>query len=179
MTAAPSEGSDATHSAHGSVVELRVNGALEKIPILQSDTLLQALRARLGLTGPKYGCGIGYCGACTVLIDGDVAHSCCILAGTMGGRDITTVEGLGEPDHLDPVQAAMLQEGALQCGYCTPGIVTTLRGLLDQQSDPDETIVREWLGGNICRCTGFESIVRAALRCTATSPGASTSGSDG
>lgn len=144
-------------------VEVTVNGVHHELQVPGHATLLQVLRDQLGLTGAKYGCGIGYCGACTVIVDGKPAHSCCLLGGTVDGADITTVESLEQAD-LHPVQQAMLDEGALQCGYCTPGFVMTICSLLEEHPQPSAEQVTTWLGGNICRCTGFASIVRAAVR---------------
>lgn len=145
---------------------LHVNGQERTIHCSSGDTLLDVLRDELGLTGAKFGCGIGYCGACTVLIDGAVGHACCLLAATLDGRHIQTVEGLGSDqpgaDQRDEVQQAFLDEGAVQCGYCTPGFVMSVRGLLDVTPEPTEQQARDFLTGNICRCTGFAAIVRAA-----------------
>jgi len=144
-------------------VDLTVNGTHHQLEVAGHETLLQVIRDHLGLTGTKYGCGIGYCGACTVIIDGRPAHSCCLLAGTLDGSRIDTVESLAQ-ERLHTVQQAMLDEGALQCGYCTPGFVMTIRSLLDEHPQPTSDQVTTWLGGNICRCTGFASIVRAVVR---------------
>lgn len=170
-------------------VSLSVNGRQRVIDCQPGDTLLEALRNALGLTGTKSGCEIGYCGACTVLVDGAAAHSCCLLAATMDGREITTIEGIGVPGEtaadaclesgpagggeadsrvgadedmgLDPVQAAFLETGAVQCGYCTPGFVVAVKALLAENPTPSEAEVRRYLTGNICRCSGFAAIVRA------------------
>jgi carbon-monoxide dehydrogenase small subunit len=144
-------------------VTLVVNGAPRALRCEPRETLLQVLRARCGLIGPKYGCGIGYCGACTVIVDGRLAHSCCLLAVTLDGSTVTTVEGLAESGRLSPAQSALVREGAIQCGYCTPGIAVTLHGLLAEQPQPTPEEARAHLVGNICRCTGFASIVRAAV----------------
>ena len=145
-------------------VFLSVNGRLRVIDCQPGDTLLEALRGPLGLTGTKSGCEIGYCGACTVLVDGAAAHSCCLLAATMDGREVTTIEGIGadENESLDPVQAAFLETGAVQCGYCTPGFVVSVKALLAENPTPSEAEIRRYLTGNICRCSGFAAIVRAA-----------------
>ena len=144
-------------------VSLSVNGRQRMIDCQPGDTLLETLRGPLGLTGTKSGCEIGYCGACTVLIDGAAAHSCCLLAATMDGREITTIEGIGpdENESLDPVQAAFLETGAVQCGYCTPGFVIAVKALLAENPAPSEAEIRRYLTGNICRCSGFVAIVRA------------------
>jgi carbon-monoxide dehydrogenase small subunit len=143
---------------------MRVNGETLSVTAPPSSTLLDVLRDQLGLEGTKLGCGIGYCGACTVLVDGEAAHSCCLLAGAVQDCEIVTVEGLGEKFELDIVQEAMLDEGAIQCGYCVPGFVMSIRAMLDEGGEPTESEVRRYLAGNICRCSGFASIVRAALR---------------
>ena len=145
-------------------VSLSVNGRQRVIDCRPGDTLLEALRNILGLTGTKSGCEIGYCGACTVLVDGAAAHSCCLLAATMDGREVITIEGIGadEDQGLDPVQAAFLETGAVQCGYCTPGFVVSVKALLAENPVPSETEIRRYLTGNICRCSGFAAIVRAA-----------------
>lgn len=143
-------------------VTVSVNGRRRVIDCQPGDTLLEALRGPLGLTGTKSGCEIGYCGACTVLVDGAAAHSCCLLAATMDGREITTIEGIGVPSQgLDPVQAAFLETGAVQCGYCTPGFVVAVKALLAENPAPSEAEIRRYLTGNICRCSGFAAIVRA------------------
>ena len=143
-------------------VHLTVNGRRQEVSCAAGDTLLAVLRDRLGLTGTKFGCGIGYCGACTVLVDGTAAHSCCLLAATMDGREITTIEGAGT-EAPDAMQQAFLDAGAVQCGYCTPGFVLSVRALLAENPAPDEAEVRGFLSGNICRCSGFAAIVRAAV----------------
>lgn len=149
-------------------VRLVVNGESRAVPCDAGDTLLEVLRSRLGLNGTKFGCGIGYCGACTVMVDGEAAHSCCLLAATMDGREITTIEGVSETAP-DAVQEAFLEAGAVQCGYCTPGFVLSVRALLAENPEPNEEEVRRFLTGNICRCSGFAAIVRAALAAGGTS----------
>ena len=143
-------------------VRLVVNGDDREVSCAPGDTLLAVLRERLGLTGAKFGCGIGYCGACTVLVDGAAAHSCCLLAATLEGRHITTIEGVSE-SAPDTVQQAFLETGAVQCGYCTPGFVLSVRALLAENPEPSEAETRAFLTGNICRCSGYAAIVRAAL----------------
>ena len=143
-------------------VTLNVNGDSHDIACAPGDTLLAVLRETLGLTGTKFGCGIGYCGACTVLVDGDAAHSCCLLAATLGERQITTIEGVGGGEPHD-VRTAFLEAGAVQCGYCTPGFVLSVQALLAENPTPSEADVRRFLTGNICRCSGFAAIVRAAV----------------
>jgi carbon-monoxide dehydrogenase small subunit len=127
-------------------------------------TLLQVLRDDLDLVGVKYGCGTGECGACTVLADGRPLLSCLTLAATMHGRSITTIAGLEKNGDLHPVQQAFVEEHAIQCGYCTPGMVLKTVGLLSETPDPSEAEIREYLEGNICRCTGYAKIVRAVQK---------------
>ena len=172
-------------------VSLSVNGRRRVVDCRPGDTLLEALRGLLGLTGTKSGCEIGYCGACTVLVDGAAAHSCCLLAATMDGREITTIEGIGAlseaaaegrgsavgeggedaeltgAEGLDPVQTAFLETGAVQCGYCTPGFVVSAKALLAENPTPSEAEIRRYLTGNICRCSGFAAIVRAVAAAAA------------
>lgn len=147
-------------------VHLSVNQVPQQVACDAGSTLLDVLRDDLGLTGTKFGCGIGYCGACTVLVDGDATHSCCVLAGVVDGREITTIEAVGDGlpgPSLDDVRQAFLEAGAVQCGYCSPGFVISVRALLAEYPNPTEAEVRDYLVGNICRCTGYAGIVRAAL----------------
>jgi carbon-monoxide dehydrogenase small subunit len=125
------------------------------------ETLLDALRGSLGLTGAKEGCGSGDCGACTVMLDGQMVCSCLVLAAEVDGRKISTIEGVAEGSVLHPVQDKFLEFGALQCGFCTPGFIVAAKALLDHNPDPDESEIRYWLAGNLCRCTGYDKIVRA------------------
>ena len=127
------------------------------------ETLLSALRNELGLTGTKEGCGTGDCGACSVLLDGRVVASCLVLAAEVQGRAVTTIEGIASGTTLHPLQTAFLKEAALQCGVCTPGFIVAAKALLDVNPDPTEEQVRYWLAGNLCRCTGYDKIVRAVL----------------
>lgn len=131
------------------------------------ETLLSALRNELGLTGTKDGCGTGDCGACSVLLDGRVVASCLVLAAEVQGRAVTTIEGIASGTTLHPLQTAFLQEAALQCGVCTPGFIVAAKALLDVNPDPTEEQVRYWLAGNLCRCTGYDKIVRAVLAAAA------------
>jgi len=124
-------------------------------------TLLEVLREDLQLTGTKHGCELGECGACAVLLDGEPVLSCLALAVECGGRQIRTVEGLTRGGHLDPLQEAFADLGAAQCGYCTPGILMTARGLLDREPHPSQQRIREALSGNLCRCTGYAQIIEA------------------
>jgi carbon-monoxide dehydrogenase small subunit len=138
-----------------------VNG--EPVTFLASpvQTLLDALRDELGLTGTKEGCGSGDCGACTVRVDGRLVCSCLVLAPEAEGRTIETVEGLATNGKLHPVQQQFLEHAALQCGFCTPGLLVAAKDLLDRNPDPTETEIRFALAGNLCRCTGYDKIIRA------------------
>jgi len=142
-------------------VNLQVNGRDYDLSVASNKTLLEVLRDQLDLPDTKYGCGTGECGACTVLIDGKVVNSCLTLAATVDGKSITTAIGLEKDGQLHPVQEAFIEETAVQCGYCIPGMVVKTVGLLEQSPDPSEAEIRHWLEGNICRCTGYEKIVAA------------------
>ena len=146
-----------------SVISATVNG--DRIEFLDAPglTLLDALRGPLDLTGTKEGCGSGDCGACTVVLDGEMVCSCLVFAAEAEGRAIATIEGVAEGTHLHPVQRQFLEHGALQCGFCTPGFIVAAKALLDRNPDPSETEVRYWLAGNLCRCTGYDKIVRAVI----------------
>jgi carbon-monoxide dehydrogenase small subunit len=145
-------------------VEVTVNGARHTAEIPARTLLVHFLRERLGLTGTHVGCDTTQCGACTVALDGLAVKSCTILAAQASGHEITTIEGLASPSgELHPVQRAFREEHGLQCGYCTPGMVMALRQLLADNPDPTEDDVRLGLSGNICRCTGYQNIVAAAL----------------
>lgn len=144
-------------------VALTVNGAEHAVAVRAGDTLLTVLRETLQLTGSKRGCNQGVCGACTVLADGRPVRSCLTLAAACPGREIETVEGLMEGRNLSAVQAAMVEAGAVQCGYCTPGIVIALTALLRSEPAPNRDEVREALSGNLCRCSGYVKIVDAAM----------------
>ena len=153
-------------AGHQALISLRVNGERHRVWVAPNDLLLNVLRENLELTGSKYGCGIGECGACTVVLAGRPTLSCLTLAVAADGSDILTVEGLRAADgSLHPLQEAFLDHQAFQCGYCTPGILMMSRALLDDLPTPGEDDVREYLRGNRCRCTGFMSITRAVLAC--------------
>ena len=141
-----------------------VNRAVHELSLEPERSLLSVLREELGLTGAKPGCGEGVCGACTVLVDGEPVRSCITLAIDVAGRAVTTVEGLARDGTLHPVQRAFVEEGAMQCGYCTPGMILGVASLLEKSPDPDEALIRESLAGNICRCCTYPRIVRAARR---------------
>ena len=128
-----------------------------------TETLLDVLRDRLGLTGAKEGCGTGDCGACSVTVDGRLACACLMLGVEAEGREIGTVEGISDGEMLHPLQRKFLEHAALQCGICTPGLLVAAKNLLERNPDPDETEVRYWLAGNLCRCTGYDKIVRAVM----------------
>jgi aerobic-type carbon monoxide dehydrogenase small subunit (CoxS/CutS family) len=145
-------------------VELTVNGTSYRAQIEPHRSLLSVLRTELGLTGTKEGCDDSECGACMVLLDGRPLNSCSYLALQAGGREITTVEGLGADDDLHPLQRAFLEEGGVQCGFCTPGMLMSAKALLDLNPSPSQWEIRQALGGNLCRCTGYEKIVRAVQR---------------
>ena len=146
-------------------VTLRVNGRAQTLEIDDpAMPLLYALRDQFDLHGPKFGCGLGQCGACAVLINGEAVRSCQLPVSSVEGRDITTLEGLGAPDRLSPVQAAFVAEQAAQCGYCTNGMIMAAKALLDRNPRPTEAQVREGLADNLCRCGSHNRIVRAVLR---------------
>ncbi|MCX7378644.1 MAG: (2Fe-2S)-binding protein [Alphaproteobacteria bacterium] len=142
-------------------VETTINGEAMEFLANPGESLLDALRNTLNLTGTKEGCGSGDCGACTVIIDGRMTCSCLVLAVEAGGHEITTIEGIAQGDTLHPIQRKFLENAALQCGFCTPGFIVATKALLDKNPDPTETEIRFWLAGNLCRCTGYDKIVRA------------------
>lgn len=144
-------------------VRTRING--EEIEFLcdPRESLLDALRSTLGLTGSKEGCGNGNCGACNVIMDGLLVNSCLVLAAEADGKAIVTIEGIKTADGLHPIQKKYMEHAALQCGICTPGLIVATKALLDHNPDPTEYEVRLWLAGNLCRCTGYDKIVRAVL----------------
>jgi carbon-monoxide dehydrogenase small subunit len=148
-------------------IELIVNGDLYRREVEADVTLLSLLRDVLGLTGTKWGCLTGDCGACTVLVDGEPVTSCLQLARQVEGREVTTIEGLDRDGGLNDVQAAFVSNGAAQCGFCTPGMIISVEALLRINASPDETEIREALAGNLCRCTGYNKIVDAALEAAA------------
>ena len=127
------------------------------------ETLLDALRDRLGLTGAKEGCGTGDCGACSVILDSRLVCACLVMGAEAEGRTVETIEGLADGDELHPLQQKFIDHAALQCGVCTPGFLVAAKSLLDRNPDPTETEVRYWLAGNLCRCTGYDKIVRAVM----------------
>jgi carbon-monoxide dehydrogenase small subunit len=142
-------------------IRLRVNDNYRELKVDLSRTLLEVLRDDLGLTGAKYGCGFGECGACTVLVEGKPASSCLTLAVSVDGKEITTIEGLELNGQLHPIQQAFIEQGAVECGYCTPGMILVAKALLDENPNPNETEIRDYLKGNLCRCTGYVKIIEA------------------
>ncbi|OGP87622.1 MAG: (2Fe-2S)-binding protein [Deltaproteobacteria bacterium RBG_16_47_11] len=143
-------------------VDLSVNGESYRILVKETDFLVDILRDRLGLTGTKKACDMGVCGSCTVLLDGMSISSCLVLALDAEGKEITTIEGLETIEgKLHPIQEAFLDKGAVQCGYCTPGMVLTAKAFLEKNPDPTETQIRKAIAGNLCRCTGYTKIVEA------------------
>jgi len=148
-------------------VTTTVNGDAQDFLCEPGATLLDALRGPLGLTGSKEGCGSGDCGACTVTLDGEMVCACLVLAAEAQGRRIGTIEGMAEGNALHPLQQQFLAHGALQCGFCTPGVLVAAKALLERDPDPTETQVRYWLAGNLCRCTGYDKIIRAVMAAAA------------
>ncbi len=140
---------------------ITVNGRRRRFDVKPNTLLLNLLREELYLTGTKYGCGIGECGACTVHLDGIPVLSCLTLAVDANERRVDTIEGVATGDRLDPLQESFIEEGAIQCGFCTPGFIMTSKALLEENPDPSENEIREYLKGNLCRCTGYVNIVRA------------------
>ncbi len=146
------------------VIEFIINGTKKKVEVKSKDLLLNVIRNELQLTGTKYGCGIGVCGACTVLVDGEPMLSCLMLAVDVDGKDLVTIEGIVKEDQLDVIQKAFLEKGAVQCGFCTPGFIMTAKSLLAENTDPTEKEIREYIKGNLCRCTGYVNIVKVIKR---------------
>ena len=138
---------------------MNVNGKEYEILVKPSATLLDVLRDQLGLTGTKEGCGVGECGACTVLVDGETVNACLILALEAEGKTVTTIEGLADGGKLHPIQEAFVDAGGLQCGFCTPGMILSAKALLDRNPDPTDEEIRKGLEGNFCRCTGYTKII--------------------
>jgi len=149
-----------------------INGEPVEFLCEPQQSVLDVLRNTLGLTGTKEGCGTGDCGACSITLDGRLVCSCLVLAPEIEGRQIATIEGMAEGDHLHPLQQKFLEMAALQCGICTPGFLIAAKSLLERNPDPSEEEVRYWLAGNLCRCTGYDKIVRAVLETAADMRGA-------
>jgi len=144
-------------------MKVKINGKEHEIASGQATTLLEVLRYELRLTGTKEGCGTGNCGSCTVLMDGRAVNSCLVLIGEVEGKEITTIEGMSPQGILHPLQQAFINEGAVQCGFCTPGVLLTAKAFLDSNPHPTEFQVRQAIAGNLCRCTGYDKIVRAIM----------------
>ncbi|MEM1677193.1 MAG: (2Fe-2S)-binding protein, partial [Nitrososphaerota archaeon] len=135
-------------------IRIIVNGVERELEVEPNELLINVLREKLRLTGTKYGCGIGECGACTVHVNGEPVLSCLTLAVEVDGKEITTIEGLGKDGELDPIQEAFIEEGAVQCGYCTPGFIMTAKALLNEKINPTREEIIDYIKGNLCRCTG-------------------------
>ena len=142
-------------------VKLTVNSKVYEVEVQPQDTLLDVIREKLGLTGTKEGCGLGECGACTVIMNGKTVNSCLVLAVEADGKQITTIEGLAQGDKLHPIQQAFIDQGGLQCGFCTPGMIISAKALLDENPNPSEDEIRRGISGNFCRCTGYTKIIKS------------------
>ncbi len=142
-------------------IEITVNGRKRQFDVEPNKLLLNLVRDELYLTGTKYGCGIGECGACTVHLDGEAVLACMVLAVDADGKQVDTIEGVAVDGNLDPVQESFIEEGAIQCGFCTPGFIMTTKALLKENPNPTEDEIREYLKGNYCRCTGYVNIINA------------------
>ena len=145
------------------LIQITVNGVMKQEAVEPNATLTQFLREDLELTGTKHGCGLGDCGACTVLLDGKPVNSCLVLAVQANGREVLTIEGLAENGKLHPIQQAFVDCGAIQCGFCTPGMILSAKALLDRNPRPTEQEIRTAISGNLCRCTGYQKIVEAIM----------------
>jgi len=146
------------------VIKLKINGILKEVKAPPAKPLLYVLREDLHLKGTKEGCGKGECGACTVLVDGKPVVSCLLLVAQAEGHDITTIEGLIQKGKLDPIQEAFVEEGAIQCGFCTPGLIMSVKGLFLKNPKPTLDEIKEAIAGNLCRCTGYSKVIRAIMR---------------
>lgn len=144
-------------------IELTINGDVHEILVATHHTLLEVLRDQLGLMGTKRGCDLGACGACTVLIDGEAYLSCLMLAVDAIGKQVITIEGLSEAGDLHPLQSAFVDLGALQCGFCTPGMILTAKAVLNEEKQPTEEVIKQKMAGNLCRCTGYKKVVEAIM----------------
>ena len=142
-------------------IKFSLNGASVEVSVPPHWTLLRLLREKLGLTGTKEGCGIGECGACTVLIDGAPVHACLVLTPKVEGREVQTIEGLGTRESLHPLQQSFIEHGGVQCGFCTPGMLMSSKALLEKNPHPTKEEVKEAISGNLCRCTGYHQIIEA------------------
>ncbi len=153
-------------------VSTKINGDDIEYLCETDETLLDVLRDKLGLTGAKEGCGSGDCGACSVMLDGRLVCACLVLGAEAQGREVETIEGMADGENLHPLQQKFLDHAALQCGVCTPGVLIAAKALLEHNPDPTETEVRYWLAGNLCRCTGYDKIIRAVMDTAAEMRGA-------
>lgn len=151
------------------VIELHINGDTYEVLVSPNYTLLEVLRDKLGLMGTKRGCDLGACGACTVLLDGEACLSCLLLAVDARDKEILTIEGLSEGSDLHPLQEAFVKNGALQCGFCTPGMILTAKAILDEEPHPSKAVIQQKMAGNLCRCTGYKKVVEAVMSVTASS----------
>lgn len=142
-------------------IYFNVNGKEYELQVKPSATLLEVIREELGLTGVKEGCGVGECGACTVIMDGQAVNACLVLAAEADGKHITTIEGLADGEKLHPIQEAFAEVGGLQCGFCTPGMILSTKALLDKNANPSDEEIRKGLEGNFCRCTGYTKIIES------------------
>lgn len=142
-------------------IRLKVNGSFHDLSVEPRDTLLKALREGLGMIGTKKGCDVGDCGACTVLLDGKPVNACLVLAVEVEGKEITTIEGVAQDGRLHPLQEAFLEYGAVQCGFCTPGMILSAKALFDENPDPSKDEIKRSIAGNLCRCTGYVKIIEA------------------
>ncbi len=140
-------------------IKLTVNGTLYELGVQPWEALVDVIRDNLGLTGTKEGCGLGECGACTVIMGGKTVNSCLVLAVEADGKQITTIEGLADDDKLHPLQEAFIENGGMQCGFCTPGMIMSAKALLDENPNPDDEEIKQGIAGNICRCTGYTKII--------------------
>ena len=148
-------------------IKVTVNGQEEEFLAEPRELLIYTLRERLNITGPHIGCETSHCGACTIMMDGKSVKSCTVFVGQANGSDLTTIEGMGGPDDLHPLQKAFKEHHGLQCGYCTPGMITRAANLLEENPTPTEEDIRFGMSGNLCRCTGYQNIVKSILAAAA------------
>lgn len=152
-------------------ISIRVNGQQHTLDVPVHRLLIDCLRYDLGLTGSKEGCSVGVCGACTVLMDGQMTSSCLVLAARADGTDIVTIEGMAQDDRLHPIQQAFIDHGGFQCGICTPGMIMAAKSLLDENPTPTEDEIKDWMMGNLCRCTGYYKIIESIQAAATTTQG--------
>ncbi len=151
-------------------INITINGSREEVMVPSNMTLLRMLRETMALTGTKNGCSAGECGACTVMLDGEPVNSCMVLAAECDGATVQTIEGLAQDGHLALMQEAIIQEGGVQCGFCTPGMLISAVAFLERNPDPEEYDIREALVGNLCRCTGYERIIQSVKKAAKKAP---------